>query len=83
MVPTSCIRVDDRARLQFEKEVKKAEYLNENVIQSIGDNLFLVPSENSQDTVYVVDPMAGHCSCSIGKLGRFCKHTYGWNSQIS
>lgn len=67
---------DDRARLQFEKEKRKASYLKEGDIKHFGD-LFLVPSEKDPRTTYTVDPAAGFCSCPIGRKGSYCKHAAG------
>ena len=64
---------NDCARLNFEKEKKKAAYLTEDRIKHIGD-LFLVPSEKDEKNIYTVDPGSGFCSCSRGKFGMFCKH---------
>jgi len=68
---------DNRARLQWEKEEKNDTYLQHEDIVSVGDNLFLVPSETDRDHSYTVDPSCGFCSCSTGRLGSYCKHMAG------
>ncbi len=68
---------DDRARLQFEKERKKAEYLRPEDVIAMDDDLFLVASENDKNQLYTVDPKSGFCSCPAGKLGSYCKHMAG------
>lgn len=42
-------------------------------------NLFLIPSEQEgyRRNYYTVDPDGGFCSCTIDKLGKFCKHMTG------
>ncbi len=68
---------DDRAKLQFEKERKKAEYLRPEDVIAMDDDLFLVVSENDKNQLYTVDPTSGFCSCPVGKLGSYCKHMAG------
>ena len=67
---------DPKNRLEFQREMKKAAYLQECDITRT-DNLFLVPSEADKTNLYIVDPQSGFCSCPSGKYGKFCKHQAG------
>lgn len=60
--------------LFFEKILEKAESVEADKIELIGEDLYLVPSETDASTFYEVNAVCGVCSCSVGIMGRFCKH---------
>ena len=43
-------------------------------IIDLGQNCFIVPSENHPDVSYVLDMCARYCSCPQGRCSGPCKH---------
>ena len=56
------------------KYVRKMPNINPETIVQIGTHSFLVPSETTSDTSYLVDIEMRHCSCPHGQLRGPCKH---------
>lgn len=62
-----------KARLFLSKTMRKSEYIKEDDITKLSDNIFIILSQKS-NTTYTVDANLGVCTCPEGQFGRFCKH---------
>lgn len=67
---------DVTCRLLLKRYLEKIKYLQKQDIRQLSNDLFSVPSEKAEQT-YDVDISNGFCSCSVGRLGSFCKHQAG------
>jgi len=62
----------DKARLLLKKHIKGAENIPiEKVIPNVVDDTYIVIDS---DEWHTVDCRVGCCTCSVGRLGRFCLH---------
>ena len=67
-------RIETWLRNCHSKYVIKMPDIDVNNIVELGQNCFMVPSENSPDVSYVVDMSSRTCSCPQGRLHGPCKH---------
>ncbi|XP_029348367.1 uncharacterized protein LOC115034941 [Acyrthosiphon pisum] len=63
----------DVSRLFLISLQKKIKYLTIDMIESLENNMFKVPSEKDTE-MYEVNATLGYCTCYQGHLGTFCKH---------